>query len=71
LTTDPSIRSFLILDAERSRGRTNPQRQILRDDIYAVLNDALRATDIEPKAVEDRGDGAMAVFDRPVLLYAA
>jgi len=69
VTTDPSMRSFLILDVERSRDRDNPRRRIVRRDLYAVLDGALADAGIEPEQVtiEDRGDGALAVVDRPVL----
>lgn len=69
MTADPLMRSFLIFDVERSRDRTNPQRQALREDLYAMLGGALDGAGIRPEqvAVEDRGDGALAVFDRPVL----
>jgi hypothetical protein len=69
VTADPSMRSFLIIDVERSRTRDNVQRQTVRRDLYAVLDAALSDASIEPEqvTVEDRGDGALAVFDRPVL----
>lgn len=70
MTNDPSTRSFLILDVERSRDRDNPRRRIVRRDLYAVLDAALADAGIkqpEQVTVEDRGDGALAVFDRPVL----
>lgn len=70
MTADPSMRSFLILDVERSRARNNVQRQTVRKDLYAVLDGALEGAGVkqsEEVTVDDRGDGALAVFDRPVL----
>jgi hypothetical protein len=69
MTADPSMRSFLVLDVERSRDRNNLQRQAVRKDLYAVLDGALEGAGIkrEEVTVEDRGDGALAVFDRSVL----
>ena len=68
MTDDPLTRSFLVLDVERYRARDNVQRQTVREDFYAVLHRALEDAGIkaEERTVEDRGDGVLAVFDRPV-----
>lgn len=67
MSTDPSVHTFLILDAERSRARANQHWQKLRDDLHVVLTGALLDTGIRPEMVEDRGGGALVVFRQPAL----
>jgi len=62
---DPSVRTVLVLEAERPPGRADPHWQKLRDDLHVVLSSALLDTGIEPEMIEDRGDGALVVFRRP------
>lgn len=68
MTADPLTRSFLVLDVEGSQTRNNVQRQAVRREFYEVLHRAVAEAGIEPeeRTVEDRGDGVLAVFGRPV-----
>src|ERR1700722_14299313 len=65
LLPDPVHRSIVAVDLEGSTARTNPVKGELRRVMYALLNQALRATAIDGRHLEhptDRGDGVLLLF---------
>ena len=66
--TVPEHRAFLVLDAEDSSGRLDPDLLALRAALYRAVDAALRRAGIAEADVqsEDRGDGVLLVFGRMV-----
>lgn len=61
----PRTRTILTLDAEGSTTRTNPGRALLRQAMYEILEEALRASGIAREHHDDfsdRGDGALVLI---------
>jgi hypothetical protein len=55
----PQHFSIVVLDVEASGSLSGPAKKEIREDLYAILRDALQRSDIADDAVrsEDRGDG--------------
>jgi class 3 adenylate cyclase len=63
----PVHRSILAVDIEKSTSplRTNPVKQILRREVYRVLDEAMEYAGIDSRHLdpfEDRGDGVLALI---------
>lgn len=61
----PVHRSIFVADIENSTGGTNADRARMREDLYAIWDDAISAARIPATCVDqllDRGDGFLALF---------
>lgn len=67
MQTFPVHRSILAVDIEKSTSplRTNPVKEILRREVYRVLEEAMAFSGIDSRHLdpfEDRGDGVLALI---------
>ncbi|MFF4219616.1 nucleotidyl cyclase domain-containing protein [Streptomyces nondiastaticus] len=73
---EPSNKTILLMDVEKSGGRRDTEQAVVRHMLYAVLHETLSAASIEPTEYrsEDRGDGVFVLIDpsvpKPALLRA-
>ncbi|MFE6721225.1 hypothetical protein ACFVDU_27005 [Streptomyces albidoflavus] len=74
--TEPTNKTILLLDMERSGSRRDTEVAVIRRMSYAVLREALSAASVEPSdyRCEDRGDGMFVLIDpsvpKPALIRA-
>lgn len=73
---EPSNKTILLMDVEKSGGRRDTEQAVIRRMLYSVLHETLSAASIEPTEYrsEDRGDAVFVLIDpsapKPALLRA-
>ncbi len=67
----PAHHTIVVVDVESSSQLTNAEKPVVREELYRLLTDSVRAVGVGwPDLVEDRGDGAYLLFPAQVQKHA-